>query len=92
MKQACLDLALRVVDGGEHIDQFRAQPGQSDRKHQIVPVGEFEGPYPNSRRLRGAEWEASGEKRYTLQLLRSALALRGGGYRAFPGFNLSLSL
>lgn len=46
--------------------------------------------YPNSRLLRGAEWKASGEKRHVLRLLRSALTLRGGGYRAFPGFDRSI--
>lgn len=46
--------------------------------------------YPNSHRLSGAEWKASGEKRHTLRLLQSALTLRGGGYRAFPGFDCSI--
>ena len=46
--------------------------------------------YPNSRLLRGAEWKASGEKRHVLRLLRSALKLRGGGYRTFHGFDRSI--
>jgi len=46
--------------------------------------------YPNARLLRGAEWKASGEKRHVLRLLRSALKLRGGGYRSFPGFDRSI--
>ena len=46
--------------------------------------------YPNSHRLSGAEWKASGEKRHTLRLLQTAQTLRGGGYRAFPGFSHSL--
>lgn len=46
--------------------------------------------YPNSRLLRGAEWKASGEKRHVLRLLKSALTLRGGGYRVFPGFDRSI--
>ncbi len=42
--------------------------------------------YRNTQPLKGAQWKASGEKRHTLRLLRTALNLRGGGFRTFPGF------
>ena len=48
--------------------------------------------YRNSTPLRGADWKASGEKRHTLRLLRTALNLRAGGYRAFPGFDPAIPL
>lgn len=46
--------------------------------------------YRNSTPLKGADWKASGEKRHTLRLLRTALILRAGGYRTFPGFDRAI--
>tara|TARA_B100002049_G_scaffold94684_1_gene70167 strand:- start:19 stop:354 length:336 start_codon:yes stop_codon:yes gene_type:complete len=48
--------------------------------------------YRNSAPIKGANWKASGEKRHTLRLLRTAVKLREGGYRAFPGFDQSVPL
>lgn len=48
--------------------------------------------YRNSSPLSGADWKASGEKRHTLRLLRTALRLRAGGYRTFPGFDRAIPL
>lgn len=48
--------------------------------------------YRNSTPLKGADWKASGEKRHTLRLMRTALNLRASGYRTFPGFDRAIPL
>ena len=48
--------------------------------------------YRNSTPLKGAGWKASSEKRHTLRLLRTAVKLRDGAFRSFPGFDQSIPL
>ncbi len=61
------------------LDARNEGAGSHDLAFQLV--------YPNSRRLTGAQWKASGERRHTLRLLRTAQTLRDGGYRTLPGFD-----
>lgn len=68
-----LSLMLAMLDGRSE------GAGSHDLAFQLV--------YPNSRRLTGAQWKASGERRHTLRLLRTAQTLRDGGYRTLPGFD-----